>query len=129
MEDKKSNKFSISKRIKSFAYAFNGLKILFKEEHNARIHLVVAIIVIVAGFYFQLSVGEWLVICLLIGMVFAMEIVNSVVENLCDYISPEWNDKIKKIKDLSAAGVLVVAFISIVSGIIIFVSKIIQMLN
>ena len=129
MENKESSKFSISKRLKSFRYAFNGLRILFREEHNARIHLVVTVIVIIAGFIVQLSVGEWLIVCLLIGMVFGMEIINSALENLCDHVSPEWNGKIKKVKDLAAAGVFVVALISVIAGIILFFPKIVQMLN
>lgn len=88
MEDKDKTKFSVHKRIESFKYAFEGLKVLLREEHNARIHLIVAAIVIIAGFAFNISAIEWLVICILIGMILAMEIINSVVENICDFISP-----------------------------------------
>lgn len=129
MEDKENEKFSIKKRLKSFGYAFNGLKILFKEEHNARIHLVVTIIVVILGFLLQISAGEWLIVCILIGMVFGMEIINSSIENLCNYLSPEWDDKIKKIKDLAAAGVLVTAITAIIAGIILFIPKLFQMLK
>ncbi|MBP5496046.1 MAG: diacylglycerol kinase family protein [Bacteroidales bacterium] len=56
---KKQEKFSIKKRLKSFTYAFNGLKVLFQEEHNSRIHLFATICVIVAGVLLKLSLLEW----------------------------------------------------------------------
>lgn len=120
----KSKNFSLRKRLQSFVYAFNGLKVLLREEHNARIHLGVSLLVIILGFIFDISSVEWLVVCILIGLVIAMEIVNSAIENLCDYVSPQWNEYIKKAKDLSAAAVLVCAIMSVVCGIIIFLPKI-----
>ena len=122
--DSKNNKFSIKKRLKSFSYALDGLKVLFGEEHNARIHLVIAIITIIAGLTLKISLEEWLVVCILIGLIFAMEIINSVIENICDHISPEWNPIIKKVKDLMGAGVLITAIVSVICGIIIFVPKV-----
>lgn len=123
MDNKNSTKFSIRKRLKSFKYAFDGLKVLIKEEHNARIHLIIAILAVIAGFVLKISPGEWLAICILIGLILAMEIFNSVIENICDHISPEWNPTIKKIKDLMAAAVLIVAIIAVICGIIIFAPK------
>jgi len=120
----KSKKFSISKRIKSFGFALNGLKILIQEEHNARIHIIAAISVILAGFYFQLSSLEWLAIFFAIGLVISLEIINSAIENIADFISPKKNDAIKKIKDLSAAGVLISALTALTIGFIIFIPKI-----
>lgn len=121
----RSKSFSLIKRIQSFKYALSGLKTLFKEEHNARIHLVAAVIVIVSGFAFRISALEWLAIVFSIGFVFTAEIINSAIENLADYVSQGENDLIKKAKDLSAAAVLVSAITSFVVGIIVFLPKII----
>ena len=129
MANKQERKFSVKERIQSFGYAFNGLKILLREEHNARIHLMIAIGVIIAGIFFRLSIIEWIVVCLLICFVFAMEIINSSIENLCDYVCPEQNERIKKTKDLAAAGVLLAAMISIIAGFVLFIPKIVQLLN
>jgi diacylglycerol kinase len=120
----KQEKFSIKKRLLSFPYAFNGLRILFREEHNSRIHLLAAIIAIIAGFIFNISALEWIAIILSIGMVFAFEILNSALENLADFASPGKNDLIKKAKDLSAAAVLVSAIAALTVGIIVFLPKI-----
>ena len=119
-------KFSLKQRLKSFKHAFNGLRILLKEEHNARIHLIAAICVIVAGFGFQVSNYEWIALIFAIGLVFGLELINSSIENMADFVSPEKHDKIKKIKDLSAAAVLLGAVTALIIGLIIFVPKIID---
>lgn len=121
----KHQRFSIQKRLKSFTYAFNGLRIMLKEEHNARIHMIVAIVVIVAGFFFEISTHEWISLVFAIGFVTSLEIVNSSIENIADFISPERDEKIKKIKDLAAAGVLLSAIAAMIIGLIIFTPKII----
>lgn len=114
------------KRLKSFAYAFNGLKILLKEEVNARIHFFAASVVFLAGWYVQLSTIEWCCIVLAIGLVISFEIINSSIENIADFISPEKHDMIKKIKDLAAASVLISALTAFIIGIIIFLPKLFQ---
>ena len=118
--------FSIKKRIKSFGYAFNGLKILIVEEHNSRIHIFATICVLILGFLFKISTFEWIAVCFAIGIVIATEIINSSIENLADFVSPHKNDLIMKVKDLSAAAVLVSALTAIIVGIIIFLPKLIE---
>ncbi len=123
MGRKGSEKFSFKKRSKSAIYALSGLKTLFLEEHNSRIHVVITILVIAAGILLDISLTEWLVVILLVGLVFGLEIMNSAIENLCDYISPQWHESIKKIKDLAAAAVFVASVISVICGVIIFLPK------
>ncbi|UIR57563.1 diacylglycerol kinase family protein [Sphingobacterium sp. SRCM116780] len=120
----KNQKFSIQDRIKSFTYALNGFKILFKEEHNARIHFIATIIVIIAGFFFHISTTEWLIVILCIGAVFSLEIINSAIENLADLVCQTPNEFIKKAKDLAAAAVLIAAIVSIIIAMLIFIPKI-----
>lgn len=124
-----TEKFSIKKRLQSFVYAFSGLKTLFKEEHNARIHAVVAVVVIVLGLLFHISTMEWLAVLLCIALVFSLELINSAIENLADYTSPDKNDFIRRAKDMAAAAVLVSAMVSVVVGIIIFLPRIIGLIN
>lgn len=123
MSKKGSEKFSLKKRSKSALYALNGLRVLFLEEHNSRIHIAIVIVVVTAGFLLKISNTEWLVICILIALVFSLEIINSAIENICDYISPQWNGVIKKVKDLAAAAVFVSSVISVICGAIIFLPK------
>ena len=117
-------KISFGRRVESFKYAWEGLLHLVQEEPNARIHLVAAIAAVLCGWYFGIDKSEWLVIVLCIGIVLITEAINTAIENVCDYISPAYHDKIKIIKDLSAAAVLISAVISIIIAGCIFVPKI-----
>jgi diacylglycerol kinase len=127
--NKKDEKFSIKKRLKSFIYAWNGLKVLIREEHNARIHLVVSFFVIVFGFVFHISLFEWIAICFAMGFVISTEILNSAIENLANYVSPQYHDLIKKVKDLGAAAVLVSTISAIIVGFIIFIPRILVLID
>ncbi|MEI7830020.1 MAG: diacylglycerol kinase family protein [Prolixibacteraceae bacterium] len=118
-------KFSFGKRLKSFGYAFNGLKVMFMEEHNSRIHLVITGVVVIFILLFRFTLTEYGLLAIAIGMVFAAELFNSAIENIADHISPEKNDRIKKVKDLSAAAVLVCALTSVVIGCVVLLPKVI----
>jgi len=120
----KQENFSLPKRIKSFGFAFNGLKILIKEEHNFRVHLLAACLVLIAGYIFHLSAIEWIAIVFAIGFVMALEIINTSIESIADFIMPEKHEKIRRIKDLAAAGVLVGAITALIIGVIVFLPKI-----
>ena len=120
-------KFSAKKRLRSFRFALNGFKILIKEEHNSRIHIIAAICAIIAGFVFKISALEWIATAFAIGLVFTLELVNSSIENLADFISPEKHESIKKIKDLAAGGVLIAAFTALSIGLIIYIPKLFEL--
>lgn len=119
----KPAKFTIAKRLQSFIHAFNGLKLLFKEEHNAKIHLAAALLAVTFGFVLNVSATEWLVILLCIALVVSLELINSAIENLCDFVSPKKDVRIKNIKDLAAGAVLWSAILAFIIGVIIFVPK------
>lgn len=125
----KRTKFSIRRRAHSFKYAFNGLRLLFLEEHNSRIHLVAALCAILAGILFKISLFEWIALTFAIGLVFVVETVNSSIENTADLIGLEKNNKIKRIKDLSAAAVLISAICALVIGALVFIPRIISLLQ
>jgi diacylglycerol kinase len=118
--------FSISSRIRSFGFAINGLRILFREEHNARVHLLGAVLALLAGWFFRLSSIEWLALLFCIAWVFMLEIINSALERLADMVYPGIHPLIGQAKDLSAAAVLVAALLSVAVGGILFIPKIIQ---
>jgi len=125
----KNEKFSFRKRLKSVSYALNGLKLLLREEHNARIHLVAALVAIALGWFLKLSRLEWAMIFLVIGAVFAAELFNSALENMADHLSPEKHEKIKKVKDMAAAAVLICAFTAVVIACLIFLPKIYRLVK
>jgi len=124
----KNDKFSIIKRIKSFKFAFQGLRVLIIEEHNARIHLIATILVLIAGVFLKILAIEWGMIVFSIGLVFSMEAINSAIENLSDFVSPNKHKLIKKVKDLSAGAVLISAIVAMIISCIIFIPKILNLL-
>lgn len=124
-----SNKFSISKRLKSFVYAFNGLVIFIREECNAKIHLIAAILAISLGFVLNISINEWLAVIFSIGLVISMELLNSAIESLADFVSTEKHELIKKTKDLAAGGVLWSAIVAFTVAAIVFIPKIWQIIK
>lgn len=118
----------MKKFLKSFGFALEGILKFFLYERNARIQLVVAIIVIILGAAFNISQNEWLVIIFSIAFVLSLEMINSAIEKLCDLVSRDFHPCIKKIKDTTAGAVLVSAFFSLIAGLIIFIPKIYQYL-
>lgn len=123
-----SQPFSIKERIKSIGFALDGLKTMFLEEHNARIHLVGMLLGVGFGFWLDISSLEWAAISICIGLVFAAELFNSSLESMANHVSPEWHEDIKKVKDYAAAAVLVMAITAIVVGLIIYLPKILALI-
>ena len=99
---------------------FRSIAWLFGEP-NAWIHLIATIVVVTAGFLLGITPGEWIAVLLCIGMVFAAETFNTAIEKLSNVVSPEWNDTIGKVKDLSAGAVLICAIIAAIVGLIVFI--------
>jgi diacylglycerol kinase len=123
MEEKRKSdrRFSIRARFMSFRAAFHGISTLLRDEHNARIHLAIFVLVVAAGLLSGISKSDWLAILLVSGLVFAAECFNTAVEHLADLIADEANDNIRKAKDVAAAGVLIAAIIAAATGLIIFI--------
>jgi diacylglycerol kinase len=113
------------KIFRSFIYAWSGLKYSFKTQLNFRIHLAILLIAIIAGILLKISATEWLFIVLCSMLVLMLELINTAVEYLCDTITTDFHPVIKIVKDISAAAVLVSAAGSVITGLIIFLPKII----
>ncbi len=114
------------KLINSFKYAFNGLAEAWKKEQNIKIHVLIMIFVIIAGFLLKISIAEWIVCLILFAMVISLELINTAIEITVDIAMPKINEKAKFAKDISAGAVLFSAIISAIIGIIIFLPKIIM---
>jgi diacylglycerol kinase (ATP) len=119
--------FKPGERIRSFRYAFRGIGSLLKFEHNARIHLVILLIVIPAGILLRISVTDWMAILFVSGLVFISECFNTAIENLSDLISDKPNEYIRRAKDVAAAGVLLSALMSVITGFLIFIPAVIKL--
>jgi diacylglycerol kinase (ATP) len=111
-------------RLRSVKFAFKGLWILVTTEDSIKAQLFFAFIAIILGFYFNISATEWAIQFLAIGMVLVAEACNSAIEEVADFIHPEFHVKIGLIKDIAAGAPTFAALISLVIAGIIYVPKI-----
>jgi len=116
-----------NRRLLSFKYAGQGVWELFTSQPNARIHLFIMAAVIVAGFLFDISINEWLVLILTFGMVLIAEGFNTALEYLTDLTSPDPHPLAGKTKDVAAGAVLMAAILAATIGMIIFLPRIFEL--
>jgi len=114
----------MKKRIKSFVYAGRGILSVFKSEPNMKIHFIVTILVLICGFVFKISLTEWLLCLLCIGLVLGVEMINTSIENVVNLVSPDQHPLAGKAKDAAAGAVLICAIFSSTIGLLIFIPKV-----
>ena len=110
----------MSKLLQSFKYAFAGLRLAWVEEANFRIQSACAVFVIVLGIVVNLSMFDFVLIVLVTSCVLTAEVFNTALEELCDKFQPTHDPHVAKIKDLSAAAVLLMSAGAIIIGALIF---------
>ncbi|MDE3224237.1 MAG: diacylglycerol kinase family protein [Nitrospirota bacterium] len=103
-----------------FAWAWAGLKAAFQAEQSFRIQLAVAGAVSMAGVAVGLSQQEWLFIVMAIGMVLSLELLNTMIEKTLDLLHPAQHERVKFIKDISAAAVLLSSLAAAIVGLFVF---------
>ena len=118
-----------AKALRSFRYAIRGIFQLFSTENNAKIHLIAGILAIFLGLSLGLSRIEWCILIIQITVVFAAEAFNSAIEKLSDVLSPEHHPVVGILKDIAAGGVLLVAAGSVLTGILLFLPRILDLLS
>ena len=111
--------------MESFKHAFRGIFIALLGK-NFKIQIGIFVCCLFFGIIIEIELSEWIIIFLTGGMVLALEIINTAIEELCNLYSTNENPKIKLIKDLSAGAVLVASIFSFVIGILIFLPKILN---
>ena len=121
--DKKERSFK--RFLKSFKFAYQGLKYAFTYEQNMVVHILVTIVVIILGILLKISVIEWLFCFIVIGLVIATELINTAIEAVVDLVTEEKKVLAKIAKDTASAAVFVFALVAVFSGLVIFVSKLI----
>ncbi len=114
----------IINRLKSVGYAFKGALLLLKTEASIKIQFTIAVIMIVAGIYYDISLTEWMIQLLCMGLVMSIEGVNTAIEAIADFIHPEHHHKIGFIKDIAAGAVFIASVFAVIIGLIIYIPKI-----
>ena len=115
-------------RIRSLKFALKGMWILMTTEDSIKAQLLFAFIATLLGFYFEISSTEWAIQVIIIGLVLVAEAANTAIEEVADFIHPEFHEKIGLIKDIAAGAPSFAAFISLIVAGIIYVPKILLLL-
>ena len=110
-------------RIKAVDYATKGVCLLVKNEASIKVQLLVAVVITIAGFYFNISSTEWSLQTLAIAMVLSTEGLNTAVEKLADFIQPDMDPKIGYLKDIAAGAVLFTTIAALIIACIIYIPK------
>mgnify|MGYP003608395751 CR=1 FL=1 len=118
------DKTFLTGRFKSMGFALKGAIKLITTEHSVMVQSFVAVLMIIAGFYFNISHEEWLIQTLAIGLVLGIEGLNTAVEKIADFIHPEYHERIGFIKDIAAGSVFFAAMTAIAIACIIYIPKI-----
>ena len=121
--------FEFTGRVRSFSHAIRGVLKMVRCQHNAWIHAVVTILVVTAGFFFQLSGAEWCWIILAIAIVWTAEALNTAFEFLADVASPEFHPTVRDAKDVAAGAVLITAVAAALIGAVIFGPHLTRLVN
>ena len=113
-------------RVQAFSNAFSGLRQLLQSEIHMRFHVIAAMLCLAATWWLDISGWQFLVVLLCIVLVMVTEIINTAIEKLCDVVQPEFDLRIKYIKDISSAAVLLTAIFALVCGSIIFLPALVN---
>ena len=124
-QDNNQRKWKNRDLVSSLEFALTGIFTAIKEERNMQKHALSALLVVIAGFVFQVSAVEWLFFLLSVFLVVSFEIINSAIENVVDLASDyHFSMLAKNAKDMAAGAVLVISGFAVITGLIIFVPKI-----
>ena len=112
----------------AFGYAWAGILTLFRNEPNARIHLLLAIAAVLLAWLLRFELVEWALLVLVIGFVFVAEALNTAIEALVDLVSPDFHPRAKVAKDVAAGGVAMAALTAVVMALFLFLPKLLALL-
>ncbi|MCI5663213.1 MAG: diacylglycerol kinase family protein [Mediterranea sp.] len=113
--------YDYKKQLRSFGYAWKGIRSCIGKEQNLSFHLLATPTVVAAGFLAGITRTEWMLVILCIGLVIAAELFNSAIEQLVNLVSPQRHPLAGQVKDIAAGAVLVCAATAAIIGLIIFI--------
>ncbi|TGY00593.1 MULTISPECIES: diacylglycerol kinase family protein [Bacteroides] len=113
--------YDFKKQLRSFGYAWKGIRCCVGKEQNLSFHLIVTVLTIIAGFLLDITRTDWMIVILCIGVVIAAELFNTAIEKLVDLVSPERHPIAGQVKDIAAGAVLVCAATAAIIGLVVFI--------
>ncbi len=122
-------KTTIQSIIKSFGYAFDGIKYAIQTQKNMHIHIFIGLIVLFTSFLVNCSQLEIAILFTIIGLVISLEIMNTAIEVMINLVSPTNQPLAKISKDLGAASVLIAAIVAVIVGLLILFPRLFHLLQ
>lgn len=110
----------IGRFLRSFKFALKGLLIVFKEEQSFRVQLLATLVVLVLGIFFRIKKWEAIILILVASLVLVLELINSTLERIIDYLKPRLHHYVEVVKDIMAAAVLLASLGAAAIGALIF---------
>jgi diacylglycerol kinase (ATP) len=120
LPERDRSRFTLGARLASFRYAAQGLAFMVRHQHNAWLHLLVAVTVCAAGWALGVSASDWRWLIVAMAMVLMAEAFNTAVEHVCDVVSPQYAEAVKIAKDVGAGAVLIAAVGAALMGVLTF---------
>lgn len=111
-------------RIRSVRFSVRGIWLLLKTERSIKVQVFIAIIITIIGYFSDLSLLEWMIQFMAIGLVLVAEALNTAIEKISDFIQPLHDKKIESIKDIGAGAAGIAAIISLIVGGLIYLPRI-----
>jgi diacylglycerol kinase (ATP) len=115
-------------RLRSFSFAWAGLRYLIASEHNARVHLAATVAVVTSAILLRADTTQCLFLVVAVGWVWFAEAMNTAVERLADAVTLEHHPQIRIAKDVASAAVLIASIVSAITGLAIFVPLILRLM-
>lgn len=113
----------VKKIIDSFNYAIEGIIYSVRTQRNMKIHMVIAILVLLACFFLDVTKVELIIVTITITMVIVAEMINTAVEAAIDATTNYYHPLAKIAKNVAAGGVLVTALNAVLVGYLVFYDK------
>ncbi len=112
-------RFTVAARLRSFPHALRGVGFMLRTQHNAWVHLAATVTVFATAAALRVSAADWLWLITAVVLVWVAEAMNTAFEHLCDVVSPEFHEGVKRAKDVAAGAVLICAAGAVVIGLVV----------
>ncbi|MEG1597012.1 MAG: diacylglycerol kinase family protein [Bacilli bacterium] len=123
----RKKKLGFKRFIESFKYSFEGLKNAYLNEQSMMIHCIITVFVVGLGFILKINNIEWIIVLIMVGLVMAMELMNTAIEAVVDMVMPDIHPLAKIAKDSASAAVGVLSLVAFIIGCIVFLPNIISL--
>ena len=123
MASENQNLGFVKGRIRGGVIAMKGAFKFVTTEHSGMVQAILALLLIIAGFYYKISLTEWIFSVIVLALVLAVEALNTAIEKLCDFVHDEHHEQIGFVKDVAAGAVWFAAMAALIVEIIIFYPK------